>query len=288
MMCRLRLALQLLLAACGGMVRGTEGQQSLQPGFGAANRVVVVGIDGCRSDLVDLSRAPTLHRLLSGGASTLSARANLPTLSLPNWGAILTGSGPSETTISWNGWRRSTARALPVTLPLDASPPQPPPISAAWVPNMLEIAEAAGVEVSMHHDWAPLNRLLSPGFVERSVSWGNCTWLGSEWEELDGGPCGTHVAGDADSVAAAHAACLACWESEDAVAAEGAARAITRHGEQQETGGEQPQQQQQQQLVFLYQGVVDETGHAYGWGGDRQLESLRAVSLPQHIHGPTS
>ena len=51
---------------------------------------------------------------------------------------------------------------------------------------MLEIADAAGVDVSVFHDWAPLNRILSPGFVERAVQWTNCTTLGPEWEELPG------------------------------------------------------------------------------------------------------
>ena len=179
-----RPALMLALVLFGS-VHGQQ-QHQQQPGFGAAKRVVVIGIDGCRADLIGSAVAPTLQRLVAKGASTTSARALLPTLSLPNWSGILTGSSPSETAITWNGWRRSTARSPPVGLP-----PRTPPASAPWVPNMLEVADAAGVDVSAFHDWAPLNRILSPEFVERAVQWGNCTTLGDEWEELAGGPCGT-------------------------------------------------------------------------------------------------
>ena len=256
-----RPALMLALVLFGS-VHGQQ-QHQQQPGFGAAKRVVVIGIDGCRADLIGSAVAPTLQRLVAKGASTTSARALLPTLSLPNWSGILTGSSPSETAITWNGWRRSTARSPPVGLP-----PRTPPASAPWVPNMLEIADATGVDVSAFHDWAPLNRILSPEFVERAVQWGNCTTLGDEWEELAGGPCGTHTAGDADSVAAGHAVCLSCWDSEDAVASAGAVAQITRHGRGQSG---------RKQLVFLYQGVVDETGHAFGWGGQQQLEAVSAV-----------
>eukprot|EP01044_Picomonas_judraskeda_P020848 COSAG03_NODE_4748_length_1445_cov_2.664190_1_plen_92_part_00 len=34
-----------------------------------------------------------------------------------------------------------------------------------WYPNILEMAKAAGVAVSLFHNWAPLGRIFSSGFL---------------------------------------------------------------------------------------------------------------------------
>ena len=100
-----------------------------------------------------------MQRLLAEGAGTVNGRANLPTVTVPNWASCITGMGASELSIATNSWERATAVAPPVgfnQLPTDTAP---------WMPNVLESAEAAGVDVKLFHDWAPLNRVLSSTFV---------------------------------------------------------------------------------------------------------------------------
>jgi hypothetical protein len=55
-------------------------QQQQAAGF--ARRVVVVAIDGIAPTLANAS---TLQRMLAEGAGTVNARANLPSVTVPNW-----------------------------------------------------------------------------------------------------------------------------------------------------------------------------------------------------------
>ena len=68
------LALLALLLGSAHAQQQQQQQHWTQPGFGAATRVVVIGIDGCRSDLIGSAAAPTLQRLLAEGSSTINAR----------------------------------------------------------------------------------------------------------------------------------------------------------------------------------------------------------------------
>eukprot|EP01049_Picozoa_sp_SAG25_P008686 SAG25_NODE_804_length_5258_cov_4.192285_3_plen_343_part_00 len=222
-----------------------------QPGGGFARRVVVVGIDGIAPSL---AASPTLRRLLSQGAGTVNARANLPSLTAPNWAAVITGAGASETSIATNTWSRSTARAPPVELGGGDSRQSAnataagiyPRASEAWFPNVLEVAEGAGCNVSLFHNWEPLNRPLSPGFVRRSVR----TVL-----------CGVA----AGSVQANFSSPLDCWGATDVLAADGAVGAIGAFDSTPQSG---------RQLIFVHQANVDEIGHVFGWGSGEQMTAM--------------
>ena len=64
--------LLLVAAACARQQRAA----------GFARRVVVVAIDGIAPTLAN---APTLQRMLAEGAGIVNARANLPSVTVPNW-----------------------------------------------------------------------------------------------------------------------------------------------------------------------------------------------------------
>ena len=147
--------------------------------------------------------------------------------------SLITGVGTSELSIATNSWQRSTARAPPVSFPSVI-----PAVDKPWYPNILEIAEAAGVDVALFHDWAPLDRVLSPGFISRAVT-----------TEFCADPA---VAAKYSARSWQGSTSLGCWDATDASAAAGAARAVAEGSDEGK------------QLVWLHQAFVDEVGHSFG------------------------
>jgi predicted AlkP superfamily pyrophosphatase or phosphodiesterase len=64
--------------------------------------VVVIGIDGLTGDGLKRAETPVLDGLIASGAVKYDVRTVLPTVSAPNWGAMLHGAGPEATGITSN------------------------------------------------------------------------------------------------------------------------------------------------------------------------------------------
>lgn len=209
---------------------------------GFAQRVIVVAIDGGSGSLIAASEAPTLQRFLAEGAGTVNGRANLPSVTVPNWASSITGNGPSELSIATNSWERATATAPPVGF--EAAPGGLPAVTDPWMPNVLESAKAAGADVKLFHDWAPLDRVLSSTFVASdSVSTTFCSDT---------------------SVRLLYRTSLDCWSGTDQDAVDGAIAAIAAG----EAG---------KQLVWLHQAYVDEVGHSHGWMSPEQIDATAVL-----------
>lgn len=73
----------LLFAACAGPAPKVK-------------RVLVIGIDGVRVDVLAQAETPTIDSLIVAGAFTTSARNVLPTVSGPNWSSMMTGATPDK------------------------------------------------------------------------------------------------------------------------------------------------------------------------------------------------
>ena len=71
---------------------------------GAVEHVVVIGVDGMSPDGIANAETPTMDKLIATGASTMTARAVLPTSSSPNWASMIMGAGPIHHGITSNGW----------------------------------------------------------------------------------------------------------------------------------------------------------------------------------------
>src|SRR6476661_5086036 len=65
-----------------------------------AQRVVIIGLDGCRPEAIAQADAPVMQRLAREGAVCWKARAVQPTVTQVNWAAMLTGCRPSKNGIS--------------------------------------------------------------------------------------------------------------------------------------------------------------------------------------------
>ena len=66
--------------------------------------VVIIGIDGLSSEGLKQATTPNMDKLIANGAYTYNARTILPTVSSPNWSAMIHGAGPEATGISSNSW----------------------------------------------------------------------------------------------------------------------------------------------------------------------------------------
>lgn len=93
--------LSLLACACGGRKQLIE-------------HVVLIGVD-CLSEegLLDVE-TPTLDSLMSTGAYSFYSHGIIPTISLPNWSAMLCGAGPEATGVVDNSWTPATGEYFPM------------------------------------------------------------------------------------------------------------------------------------------------------------------------------
>ena len=66
--------------------------------------MAIVGVDGLSPDGIRKAEAPNLRRLMKFGASTLHARAVMPTVSSPNWASMIMGAGPEQHGVTSNDW----------------------------------------------------------------------------------------------------------------------------------------------------------------------------------------
>ncbi|GLB51307.1 hypothetical protein NBRC110019_03460 [Neptunitalea chrysea] len=68
--------------------------------------IVVIGFDGLSPDGLKHAETPNFDRLITEGASTMQARAVLPTSSSTNWASMIMGAGPEQHGILSNSWER--------------------------------------------------------------------------------------------------------------------------------------------------------------------------------------
>ncbi len=69
--------------------------------------VVIIGFDGLSPDGIENAVTPNFHRMMQEGASTLHARAVLPSSSSTNWASMIMGAGPEQHGITSNNWERT-------------------------------------------------------------------------------------------------------------------------------------------------------------------------------------
>ncbi len=78
--------------------------------------VVIIGIDGMSVQGLLEAHTPYMDSLLQNGAYSYKVRGIIPTVSLPNWSAMVCGAGPEITGVTGNGWKRSIDEYPPVAM----------------------------------------------------------------------------------------------------------------------------------------------------------------------------
>lgn len=101
----LRVLLLALLIALAYFAMPVEAQ--------TAKHVVVVGMDGLRTDAVDKADTPNMKKLIAEGAYAEKVESVMPSVSTPNWAAILMGAGPDTTGITSNDWKPGPGPLFP-------------------------------------------------------------------------------------------------------------------------------------------------------------------------------
>jgi predicted AlkP superfamily pyrophosphatase or phosphodiesterase len=128
--------------------------------LGAPAHVVVVGVDGLSPDGLRQASTPAMDRLMREGASSLTARAVMPTSSSPNWASMIMGAGPEQHGITSNDWRPDK-HDLPPTV---RGP-------AGIFPTMFSVLreQRPDAVIACFYDWSGFGRLVEPAVFDRLV-----------------------------------------------------------------------------------------------------------------------
>jgi predicted AlkP superfamily pyrophosphatase or phosphodiesterase len=119
----------------------------------SAEHVVVFGVDGLSARAVDKSHAPNMWKLMERGSWTLRARSVLPTVSSPNWSALIMGAGPDFTGVTSNDWQPDKFEIAPFCHDGANHPPT--------IFGLIRKAQPAA-KTALFTDWADFVRLVEP------------------------------------------------------------------------------------------------------------------------------
>lgn len=97
----------LLVLTIGSISLWSCAKDKLESNDFGIKHVVVIGFDGLSPDGINHAKTPTFDRIIKEGASTMHARAVLPTSSSANWASMIMGAGPVQHGITSNDWKRN-------------------------------------------------------------------------------------------------------------------------------------------------------------------------------------
>jgi len=113
--------------------------------------VLIVGVDGLSPEGIRIAATPVLERLMREGASSMRARAVMPTSSSSNWASMIMGAGPEQHGITSNDWQRQTHSIPPTTTGAEGI-----------FPTIFGAAREAHptAAIGVFHDWDGFGRLV--------------------------------------------------------------------------------------------------------------------------------
>src|SRR5680860_1868474 len=123
--------------------------------------VVVIGFDGLSPDVLNKADTPTFDQLIKEGASTLHARAVLPTSSSTNWATMIMGAGPEQHGITSNDWTKKDHILPPVVHDEEALFPT--------IFNLID-KQLPNAEIGAIYDWGGFGRLFEKSAVDYDVN----------------------------------------------------------------------------------------------------------------------
>ena len=113
---------------------------------------VLFVVDGMRPDGLLQADTPTMDRLITAGASTMRARAVMPSVTLPCHMSLFLGVEPGRHGITTNTW---TPQVRPV-------------------PGLFEVLHSAGLVSASFYNWEQLRDLSRPGSLDAAFFLDNC------------------------------------------------------------------------------------------------------------------
>ncbi len=123
--------------------------------------VVVIGFDGLSPDGLANAKTPTFDRLIAEGASSMHARAVLPTSSSTNWASMIMGAGPEQHGITSNAWERDNFTLPAITQSEDF-----------LFPTIFHLADAQipGAEIGTVYHWGGFGRLFEKSALDYDMN----------------------------------------------------------------------------------------------------------------------
>ncbi|MDR1938003.1 MAG: alkaline phosphatase family protein [Tannerellaceae bacterium] len=124
--------------------------------------VVVIGIDGMSSQGLIEAETPCMDSLMQNGAYSYTVRCVLPTVSKPNWNAMLCGAGPDITGVISNGWNRDLQVFPPVVMSGNHS-----------FPNIFRIVreQKPAAELGSLYQWSDFGSMLDEDVMNLSETY---------------------------------------------------------------------------------------------------------------------
>ena len=132
----LRHAFRSILAALVLVVGRDVPGEGQTPGPARAPKVLVIGIDGIRPDILAEVETPNLDRLAAEGLFSATAQTGRPTVSGPGWSSLLTGVWPDKHGVTDNTFRGKRYDLYPdfVTRIETARPERDTFVAFDWLP----------------------------------------------------------------------------------------------------------------------------------------------------------
>ena len=128
-----------------------------EAGSGRISHVVVIGFDGLSPNGIKMADTPTFDHLIKEGASTMHARAVLPTSSSSNWASMIMGAGPEQHGITSNDWEKENFILPAVT--------QSEEFLFPTIFNLID-SKIANAEVGAIYHWSGFGRLFEKNAVD--------------------------------------------------------------------------------------------------------------------------
>ena len=127
----------------------------------AQGPVILFGIDGMSPAGIAQAKTPNMRALIAAGSSTMHARSVVPTVSSPNWAAMIMGAPTELTGVDSNEWQPNHHGIDPVC---EGAP--------GIFPTLYGIAhqQHPTQKIGVFTDWPDYTRLFEPGAVTRVYS----------------------------------------------------------------------------------------------------------------------
>ena len=124
-----------------------------------AKRVLMLALDGIRADGFQKAHTPNLDALMAEGVLSLNTRVVMPSITLPNWTSILTGSGPELHGVGDNQWTLENHTLSPVEADEDG-----------YYPSVFKLLKdnIPGMKTAYYWNWKPLAGTINPRYLDES------------------------------------------------------------------------------------------------------------------------
>jgi predicted AlkP superfamily pyrophosphatase or phosphodiesterase len=124
--------------------------------------VIIIGLDGLSSTGFRASTTPCMDSLLQHGAYSYTVRCILPTVSTPNWNAMLCGAGPEITGAIDNNWKVNSFNFPYPVMSKDRS-----------FPNIFRIIreQRPDAELGAIYNWSGFHDMLEDALLNMSATY---------------------------------------------------------------------------------------------------------------------